>query len=319
MLMKTKIIILLQLLFLLGCDRKISEDEVIAHRDHDLKSTTVTEESGQKNATGSADVEADKQGDKKTRDDVEHQADSKALKLIGDKLENGELSDQSLKQLIELIPKLKSDVFFAIVANIHPRQAQPFVERIVNELKALSPIASKNENSELRRAYHAIASICDSEVGKVALAQFYVAPPYVFPKDRDFNPFGWPSLPDTEHMEHGLQCMLAKAVVENADEQTIANYREALKSAKTDMQRVMIWALGSSERIEDFDLLMSLRPKIKDEDTLDTLTRSLNKILESRNAVQGHLGRLVQSVARTTFKSSGRLPFVLKTSLKNKS
>jgi hypothetical protein len=64
----------------------------------------------------------------------------------------------------------------------------------------------------------------------------------------------------------------------------MVKFREFLKAAPPESQRVYIWALGHSPNIKDFELLMSLRDMITDPEIMDTLVRALNRsVNEMRN------------------------------------
>lgn len=77
---------------------------------------------------------------------------------------------------------------------------------------------------------------------------------------------------------HGAQGILASTIVKLGDEDTLGKFREQLKTIPAESQRVCIWALGRSPKLEDFELLISLREKITDPGSTDTLMRALNRI-----------------------------------------
>lgn len=213
---------------------------------------------------------------------------SQALKLAMAKQENGEISDESLQQLIRMAPLLKIDSeFWEVIRYIPKIQIGPFREQILSSLRALTDEVNQPHYRALRNAHNSLVHLSDPEIAKIAWAQFQLAPEYHFPNDP--APKGWPVMDHqtVEHMEHGVQGVLARATLRNADEQVIRSYRLQLKSANPSSQRVLIWALGQYGKIEDFDLLMSLKDEISEKGTKDTLVRALNRMLDRILSTRG--------------------------------
>lgn len=202
--------------------------------------------------------------------------------LISERTATGELKEENLAKLVALVPELKSrGLFWKWVGAVPPSQLDRFREAIVSSLRELTLFAGRSFGREIRNAYYVAGDLRDSEVARIAFEQLPMAPAYSFPLKT--MPPGWPggNPDDLEHLLHGDQGLLASTVTEFGDKSTLAAFRENLKQAPPERQRLMIWALGRSSELEDFDLLMSLRSKIVDPGAFDTLVRALNRIPQS--------------------------------------
>jgi hypothetical protein len=187
------------------------------------------------------------------------------------------LSQQQLDRLTELIPDLRaSEKFWDAIGAVPLEQLPQFREEILGELKSLEFKDGSFMYSKLANAYLTSCRLRDSQVAVIAFDQLQRQKPFVYPPEYAIN--GWPAASDTEYLLKGNQGILAVTVVELGDSQTMEAYRKMLVSASSDSQRVLIWALGRSPRVEDFELLIRLREKIEAPEIADTLIRSLNRI-----------------------------------------
>ena len=273
-----------------GCDRPATTapvQEALSVRDQ--KPITEVGISGDEISTGAESREStvsegnelkkvNAGGEETTSANIGYQA----VKLAAEKQANGEIGIENLKHLVALLPRLRSDpLFWVVILNIPDKQIGPFREQVLSALKALTPTASQTDNAILRKAYNSVEHLSDTEIAKIAWTQFQLAPEYRFPDKPSDDAWPTRSPETTEHLEHGLQGILAKATLKSADEQILKDYREMIKSGNSRVQRVMIWALGQYGKIEDFDMLMSLMDKIPDEGTKDTLVRAMNRIVQN--------------------------------------
>lgn len=202
--------------------------------------------------------------------------------LISEMTPAGELKAENLAKLVELVPELKSHgLFWKWVGAVPPSQLERFRESILASLRELTPLPGQGFGPKFRNAYRIAGYLCDSEVARIAFEQLPMASPYRFPKKVVLD--GWEGgIPyDSEAHLHGDQGLLASTVTEFGDKSTLAAFRENLRQVPPETQRLMIWALGRSSELEDFDLLMSLRSKIVDPGASDTLVRALNRIPRS--------------------------------------
>ncbi|GAA5120439.1 hypothetical protein GCM10023212_14070 [Luteolibacter yonseiensis] len=195
-----------------------------------------------------------------------------------------ELSPENLARLGELVPRLRAEKrFWDVIGAVSPGQLPHFRDAILADLRNLDYQNGSYVNPDLRNAYRVANWLRDKEVASTAFAQLEKEKPFIFPKESPLK--DWPTAEHAEYLLRGNQGILAAAVVGLGDEKTMEDYRRMLESASDDSQRVLIWALGGSHRLEDFDLLMRLREKIQSREVADTLIQSLNRIPESMERV----------------------------------
>lgn len=202
------------------------------------------------------------------------------VKCVSDRNSDGLINEESYTKLKALVPQLPAGAdYWNIVTAIPAAQRGPFRDSIREALRALTPLASQHDSAIFFNAHLVARELLDPEVAKIALAQLQLAEPYTFP---EMPLKGWPNTPEyAMHIFRGVQGLLCKTVVQSSDNETLSLYRKRLKSETPQLQRVMIWALGGSEKLEDFELLMTLRDKVPDDGTKDTLVRALNGIVAS--------------------------------------
>jgi len=86
---------------------------------------------------------------------------------------------------------------------------------------------------------------------------------------------------DGSHLEHGLQGVLAKAVLRAADERLRSEYQKTIQSADPATQRVLTWALGFYGSFSDFDMLIAMKDNVKDHESRGAHIRALNRMMYS--------------------------------------
>lgn len=193
----------------------------------------------------------------------------------------GTFSEAAIMELRAMVPSLQSaGIFWDIMGGISDSQISRFKDSILPALRALEMPKSGNEvNREFAEAYSAASALNDPAVAGIALETLSKAPPYVFPNTAPPPPWSETNTPGSlERLMHGAQGILASTIVKLGDEDTLGKFREQLKTIPAESQRVCIWALGRSPKLEDFELLISLREKITDPGSTDTLMRALNRI-----------------------------------------
>ena len=280
--MKALYLIIATAVFVFGCDRPASDKESANHAtvppehsiDRPLPNVVLAKEDA--SAPSSAPPIASNNHIGK------EQVEARARELIARDPATGELSKERIAALIELVPKLQAHaVFWKWVGVVPPSQLGLFRDAILSSLKALNPTRGQPVDSQFQNAYNTAKSLRDPEVANIALAQLPLVETYRFPETPPPN--GWPEgTPENlKRLYHGDQGVLASIVVELSDRQTLSSYRDILKTADPLSQRTLIWALGRSPELEDFDLLMSLRAKVVDPGTRETLVRALNRIPRS--------------------------------------
>lgn len=217
-----------------------------------------------------------------SRESTDEQIEAYARTLIVRQPGTDELSDDQIVALLTLAPELQArDLFWKWVGAVPAAQVSAFRPAILSSLKALAPKPNRGTDPEFRTGYRIASQLRDPEVAQIALEQLPLVTPYHFPDTPP--PPGWMvgNAENVERLAHGDQGVVASTIVKLADRQTLGKYREMLQTAEPLTQRTMIWALGNSIELKDFELLMTMRPRISDPGTLDTLTRALNRIAQS--------------------------------------
>jgi hypothetical protein len=213
----------------------------------------------------------------RTTGDDQNDVETRMKELFKLKQTRGELSQDELIELRAMLPKLQTaGIFWNTMSGIGWPQVREFKDPMLDALSKMEPPKLGQEVEREFRAYNAANSLRIPEVSRIALEKLPKATVFRFPKTTP-PPWSESTKEGLELIQHGAQGILASTVVRWGDEATIASFRELVKSAKPDSQRVYIWALGQSPKFEDFELLMSLRSKVSDPDTTDTLVRALNR------------------------------------------
>ena len=194
------------------------------------------------------------------------------------------LSLDNITRLMTLVPRLKSvGMFWDTIGAVPAEQLSHFRGIILTELKSLDYRNGSYVNPQFRTAYSVSYWLHDSAVATIALEQLQNQNAFVYPRESQVK--GWPTANDTEYLLRGNQGILATTVVEFGNKDTMQAYRKMLTSTSSDSQRVLIWALGRSARLEDFELLMSLREEVHSPEIIETLIRALNRIHRSMEIV----------------------------------
>lgn len=208
-----------------------------------------------------------------------------AEQLIAQKDGKGAYSEETLNEMLKLAPELKAgNAFWGIVLSVPKHQRDRFEKVMLESLRALEPLViNQPESDRLRFAYSvALNSFSTPEIAKIAWGHFKLAPQYHFPpKPVEAPPIFSGSGGDGSHLEHGLQGVLAKAVLRAADERLRSEYQKTIQSADPATQRVLTWALGFYGSFSDFDMLMAMKDNVKDHESRGTHIRALNRMMYS--------------------------------------
>ena len=187
------------------------------------------------------------------------------------------LSEENLSQLSALVPHLiASGRFWDVIGAVPPVQLSHFRDVILSQLENLQYKNGSYVNPQFRNAYRVAHWLGDPEVATIAFKQLLKEKPFVYPRESPVN--GWPTAEHTDYLVRGNQGVLATAVVEFGDEKTMQEYRKMLTAVSNDSMRVLIWALGRSTRLEDFELLIRLQEGTQSPEIADTIKRALNRI-----------------------------------------
>jgi hypothetical protein len=266
------------LLLLCGCDEK--SQKYHASENRNIKDRPYRE-------TGSSSPEETKVPPPKgaTVSDPEINDLKDVLKRIFSSSPPGaKLSLEDLDSLAALVPRLRAaGMFWDAIGAVPAEQLPTFKKAILEELDNLEFQDGSYEFAKLSNAYRVAGWLRAPEVAAIAFGQLQRQKPFVYPQESPVK--GWPTARETEYLRRGNQGILAAKVVEYGDNQTMDDYRKMVVSSSNDSQRVLIWALGRSPRLEDFEFLIQLREKIHSPETTGTLIGALNRIPNSMEIV----------------------------------
>lgn len=261
------------LIMITACDRS-SKDEARRNTFEDNRQITAPPQNSAPVPSPQSPVEIGSKLDTEKRE-----LTKKLREISASAYKEGEFTEQGLERIEALIPRLKAaGMLWSELGVVMPHQIGRFRDVILSSLHHLSyDDGSFYLNSDIKDAYSVAEKLEDPEVAKIALEQLALVKPYQYPKailpTRSPN-----SLEAGEHLFRGHQGILAANVVKWGDEATINEFRKILCAASPDSQRVLIWAMGRSPRLEDFEFLIELRKKTDSPEILDTLVRALNRI-----------------------------------------
>jgi len=127
---------------------------------------------------------------------------------------------------------------------------------------------------EYHTAVRLIADLRVEEQAANLIEDLTKVPPYHFPED-DPNP--WDSK-NAIHGYKGLQGEIARAVVLIDTPVARDLFRKKLELTSGELRHVLIWSLGQSTNVIDFDYLMEIGARAPTTDEKEWITRSLNRI-----------------------------------------
>jgi len=204
--------------------------------------------------------------------------------LVLTRTSSGLVTDDSLSKLIAQAPKmLELGVLIDVIAALPDEQLPAFKTHIIDSLKRLAPQRDQSLNPKYEDTLRLAQRLHSSDVAALVFEHLQLAPTYEFPAAP--LPNGWGGDAVGAHLTRGVQGLIASTVVESGDTRLMNSYRAELSTVSPKLQRVMIWAMGKSPDIADFELLWSMRSKINDPSVRDTLTRALNAIPVSMERV----------------------------------
>jgi len=212
-------------------------------------------------------------------------AEAQALAVRLRMKQNASSSPDDIRALRELSPELHAHgTFWKWIGTLPPDERAPFRDYIVSYLKELKPAPGQPVDPQFRDAYRIAKELKDPEIARIALQHLPFVDTYHFPKTPPTG--GWldGSIEGIERLAHGNQGIVATTIVELGDRQTLIEYRKFLRKAPPESQRTLVWALGRSTDVEDFEFLMNMRPEMSDPGAKDTLLRALNRIPQSMEA-----------------------------------
>ncbi len=268
------------LIMITACDRS-SKDETRSNTFEDNQQLTAPPQTSATVPSPQLPVESE------SKLDIEkEELNIKLRDISGSAYKEGEFTEGGLEQLEALIPRLKSaGMLWYALRILMPHQIERFRDIILSSLHDLSYDDSGfYSNSGIQDAYLVAEKLEDPEVAKIALEQLALVKPYQYPKG--ILPTRSPnSLEAGEHLFRGQQGILAANIVKWGDESTMNEFRKILSAAPPESQRVLIWAMGRSPRLEDFEFLIELRKRTNSPEILDTLVRAINRIPREMNAL----------------------------------
>ena len=227
------------------------------------------------------------------------------------KTDTDEIKQRKIDKVITLLPQLKKAGLFWTKAGAIPASHQDlFRNEILTELRKLKPTPGTPLDPWFREAHLVANRLRESEVARIALEHLPLVPVYRFPAAPPRE--GWPD--DPERLAHGDQGIVAATVVDLGDSQTLAQFREMVRTAEPDAQRTLIWALGRSTALEDFEFLMGLRGTLAKQEAEDTLVRALNRIPQEMQSagknpesIPGHRSKDTETLLKNAAACKARL------------
>lgn len=215
---------------------------------------------------------------------VEKDLETKAIALVLTRTQTDRVRDDALAELESLAPQLIEAGILAERLGAVPNEQLPvFRTHLFNALKSLAPQPGKNFDSKKYEATVRLTrELHTTELATLVFEHLKAVPPYIWPEAS--APKAWASVELARNAARGTQGLIATTVVEYGDVQTMQSYRNELLSAPPELQRLMIWALGKSPELADFELLWTLRSQVSGNWS-DTLQRALNAIPNSMERV----------------------------------
>lgn len=198
--------------------------------------------------------------------------DSGIWLLANDIVAGGESADDAIRRFRALAPSLAhSNKLAASLYKIPEKERAKLLDLIVPVYEDKSH-RGDFDNEYLTAVFLLRGSTLQPDT-MALLEDIKRVPPYVFP---DEDPSPWDSA-NAVHLYKGFPGQIALSIISLKTPEAKQQYSAALEGAKGDLRRTMIWALGHSTQIENFDYLMSLYEKSQGEERL-WLAKSLNRI-----------------------------------------
>lgn len=193
--------------------------------------------------------------------------------------DNGLIEENALQELVKMLPALLESGYFNDMLRLVPvSQRAPFRGATLAYLKNLTPAADGPLAEHYREVLHTASWNQDPEIARFLLDRLDQVSAYAIPpKPKDFDERKV-DRETSDYVERGTQGRMARTIVELGDEATLARYREKLLAAPPNARRAMIYALGESHDLVDFNLLTALLPKEANAEIHDELVEALNAI-----------------------------------------
>jgi hypothetical protein len=209
-------------------------------------------------------------------------AEAKGLTLKRDA--SGLITDEALSKLETIAPKLAQEgVLTDAIAAVPLEQLPRFKNLVFESLKMLAPQSGKAFNPKYDKAIRLGEDLDPKKLAPLVFEHLAIAPPYEFPTFE--LPGGWGDASLAQHAFKGTQGVIATTVVRYGDEALMARYRDQLRTASPQLQRVMAWALSRSSDAQDFEILWKLHSQTNDPAMADTAKRAMNAMARSMEAL----------------------------------
>lgn len=197
--------------------------------------------------------------------------------LILSRTISGQLSTEALAKLQSMAPRLlEADMLIEVLAAVPLEQLPWFTDLVFESVGELGPKPGQAFNPKYEGAILLAERLDPRRLAPLVFDHLTAVPPYEFPTFQ--LPGGWGDAALAQHASKGTQGVIAEIIVRYGDSELMARYRNQMKAASPQLQRVMAWALSRSLDPEDFELLWQLHSQAKDPAFADTVKRAMNVV-----------------------------------------
>jgi hypothetical protein len=198
-----------------------------------------------------------------------------ALTLL--RTSSGHITHEALTKLKSMAPNLlEADLLIDVLNAVPLNQLPPFTDSVFESVRKLAPKVGQVFNPKYEAAIRLAERLDPKVLAPIVFEHLAIAPPYEFPTFE--LPGGWGDASLAVHAFKGTQGMIATIVVQYGEDALIERYRNQLKTAPPQLQRVMVWALSRSPDLQDFELLWKTHSQTNNPALADTAKRAMNFI-----------------------------------------
>lgn len=208
--------------------------------------------------------------------------------LISSRIASSQESTEALAKLRSMAPRiLEEDVLIYFLEGVPVEELPRFTNLVFEAVKMLAPRIGQSFDSKYESAIRLAERVDPRKLAPLVYEHLDAVPPYDFPTFE--LPGGWGDASLAQHACKGTQGVIATIVVQYGDSELMDRYRNQMKTASPQLQRVMAWALSRSLDPEDFELLWQLHARASDPAFADTVKRALSVVPRTlRSAANGN-------------------------------
>ncbi len=204
--------------------------------------------------------------------------------LILSRTSSGQLSDDALAKLELLAPRLlELGALIDVLNAVPPEQLPRFTNLVFESVRRLGPKAGQTFNPKYEDAIRLAERLDPKQLAPLVFEDLVTVPPYEFPTSA--LPEGWGDAELGVHAWKGVQGLIATIIVRYGDNELMERYRNQLKTASPQLQRVMAWGLSRSPDIQDFEILWKLHSQTNNPALAETAKRAMNVIPQTMEAL----------------------------------